>query len=93
VYMAVQLVNPPAFGVQPGERPRPFYDLLYMSFGVLTSNGPGDVTPVGAKVRSIVILEQIVGVLYVAILIARLAGIYPPRRGRDGEQPKSGGNS
>jgi hypothetical protein len=93
VYMAVQLVNPPAFGVQPGERPRPFYDLLYMSFGVLTSNGPGDVTPVGAKVRSIVILEQIVGVLYVAILIARLAGIYPPRRGRDAEQPKPGGNS
>jgi len=39
--------------------------------------------PVGAKVRSIVILEQIIGVLYVAILIARLAGIYPPRRARD----------
>ena len=84
-YLIVQLVDPGAFGVRVGERPRSFYDLLYMSFGLLTSNGPGDVTPVGAKVRSIVILEQIVGVLYVAILIARLAGIYPPRRPRDGQ--------
>ena len=84
-YMIVQLVDPGAFGVRAGERPRTFYDLLYMSFGLLTSNGPGDVMPVGAKVRAIVILEQIIGVLYVAILIARLAGIYPPRRARDAQ--------
>ena len=83
-YLIVQLIDPGAFGARVGER-RSFYDLLYMSFGLLTSNGPGDVTPVGAKVRSIVILEQIIGVLYVAILIARLAGIYPPRRQRDAQ--------
>ncbi len=82
-YLVIQLVDADAFGPHAGGRPRSFYDLLYMSFGVLTSNGPGDVTPAGPKVRSIVILEQIVGVLYVAILIARLAGIYPPRRARD----------
>jgi hypothetical protein len=84
-YLIVQLIEPSAFGVGAGDRPRSFYDLMYMSFGLLTSNGPGDVTPVGAKVRSIVILEQIIGVLYVAILIARLAGIYPPRRARDAQ--------
>jgi hypothetical protein len=83
-YLLVQIVDPGAFGAGPSER-RSFYDLLYMSFGLLTSNGPGDVMPVGAKVRSIVILEQIIGVLYVAILIARLAGIYPPRRARDAQ--------
>jgi hypothetical protein len=75
-YAFAQVVDPGVFG----EPARPFYDLLYMSFGVMTSNGPGDVIPVGSKIRSLVILEQIVGVLYVAILIARLAGIYPPRR-------------
>src|SRR5215831_2859755 len=37
VYMLVQLVDPAAFGARAGERPRGFYDLLYMSFGVLTS--------------------------------------------------------
>jgi hypothetical protein len=82
IYMAAQLMEPGAFGAPPGRR-RDFYDLLYMSFGTITSNGPGDVTPVGPKIRAIVIIEQIIGVLYVAILIARLAGIYPPRRARD----------
>ncbi|HTS21698.1 MAG TPA: ion channel [Casimicrobiaceae bacterium] len=84
-YLLVQLVDPGAFGARAGDKSRTFYDLLYMSFGLLTSNGPGDLTPIGAKVRSIVIVEQIIGVLYVAILIARLAGIYPPRRARDAQ--------
>ena len=83
-YMVVQLIDPGAFGARAGEPGRNFYDLLYMSFGLLTSNGPGDVLPVGSKVRSVVILEEVVGVLYVAILIARLAGIYPPKRARRG---------
>jgi hypothetical protein len=48
-----------------------------MSFGCLTSNGPGDIVPLGSKVRSLVILEQLAGALFIAILIARLAGIYP----------------
>ena len=50
-----------------------------MSFGALTSNGPGDIQIVGAKVRTLVILEQISGTLFVAILIARLASGYLPR--------------
>ena len=83
-YLLVQHVDPAAFGVAPGGRPRYFYDLLYMSFGVLTSNGPGDVAIVGAKVKALVILEQVTGTLFVAILIARLAGIYPPRPSRQG---------
>jgi hypothetical protein len=33
----------------------------------------------GAKVKALVILEQVVGTLFVAILIARLAGVYPAR--------------
>lgn len=30
--------------------------------------------------RSLCILEQLVGALFISILIARLAGVYPPRR-------------
>ncbi len=75
-YALVQHLDPHAFG---GAGSRPFHDFLYMSFGVLTSNGPGDVTPAGDEVKTLVILEQVTGTLFVAILIARLAGIYPPR--------------
>ena len=58
-------------------------DLVYFSFTVLTSTGFGDMYPLHPVARVLVTLEQIVGTLFVAIFIARLAGAYPPPR-RDG---------
>jgi Ion channel len=55
-------------------------DLLYFSFTVLTSTGFGDAVPVLRYARGLCVLEQLVGALFLAILIARLAGVYPPRR-------------
>lgn len=53
-------------------------EMLYFSFTVLTSTGFGDITPVHPVARMLCILEQVAGVLFIAILIARLAGTYPP---------------
>ena len=53
-------------------------ELLYFSFTVLTSTGFGDIVPVHPVARMLCVLEQILGLLYIAILIARLAGTYPP---------------
>lgn len=55
-----------------------FYDFVYFSFTVLTSTGFGDITPISRQARGTCVVEQIVGALFVAILIARLAGVYPP---------------
>ena len=52
-----------------------FWDLLYFSFTVLTSTGFGDIHPLARQARALVIVEQVVGVMYVAILIARLTGM------------------
>ena len=57
-----------------------FDDLLYFSFTVLTSTGFGDAVPVLRYARGLCVLEQLVGGLFLAILIARLSGVYPPRR-------------
>jgi hypothetical protein len=46
---------------------------------VLTSTGFGDLTPLTRQARGICMVEQLTGALFVAILIARLAGVYPPR--------------
>lgn len=54
-----------------------FYDLVYFSFTVLTSTGFGDFTPLGRQARGVCIVEQVAGSLFVAILIARLVGVYP----------------
>jgi Ion channel len=56
-----------------------FADALYLSITVLTSTGFGDVTPLTRQARGICMIEQITGALFVAILIARLAGVYPPK--------------
>ena len=53
-------------------------EMVYFSFTVLTSTGFGDITPVHPVVRMLCTLEQVAGVLYLAILIARLASAYPP---------------
>jgi len=53
-------------------------EMLYFSFTVLTSTGFGDITPLHPITRMLCVLEQIAGVLFIAILIARLAGTYPP---------------
>ena len=57
------------------------YDYLYFSFTALTSTGFGDITPVSRQARSLCVSEQLIGTLFLAILIARLAGVYPPREG------------
>lgn len=53
-------------------------DFLYFSFCTLTTVGYGDMTPVSAHARSLAMLEAVTGVLYVAITIARLVGLYRP---------------
>lgn len=59
------------------------FDFLYYSFVTLTTLGYGDVTPLTPRARSLAVLEAIVGVLFVAVLIARLVGLY----GQKGREP------
>jgi len=53
-------------------------ELLYFSFTVLTSTGFGDITPLHPVAHMLCVLERVTGVRFIAILIARLAGTYPP---------------
>ena len=64
-------------------------DFLYFSYTVLTSTGFGDIVPKSRQARAICNLEQLTGALYVAILIARLAGVYPPMPKDEGESASS----
>jgi len=52
-------------------------ELIYFSFTALTTAGFGDITPVLVQSRFLTIFEMVTGVMYVAILIARLTGVYP----------------
>ena len=48
----------------------------YFSFATLTTLGYGDITPDLPFIKVIAVMEAVIGVLYVAILVARLVSLY-----------------
>ena len=75
LYMALQILYPGSFVAYQGEGTRTFLELLYLSFANLTSVGLSDVTAVLPHARAVVIIEQVAGVMYVALIIARVVGL------------------
>jgi hypothetical protein len=75
LFMAVQIIWPGSFIAFQGEGERTWLELLYLSFANLTSVGLSDVTAVLPHARSVVIIEQVAGVMYVALIIARVVGL------------------
>jgi hypothetical protein len=55
---------------------RPWWQFFYFSFSTLSTVGYGDIVPLTMRARSIVVIEQMIAVFYVAIVIARLTGMY-----------------
>src|SRR5215467_6162949 len=53
-----------------------WFDCIFYSFVTLTSLGYGDIVPMTAQARSLSILEAVSGIMYVAVLIARLVGLH-----------------
>ena len=85
VFGLLQQFQPHAFYASSVHAPDEHLDwptMMYFSFTVLTSTGFGEITPVTRMARSLIILEQVLGVMYVAFLIARLANLY----GNDGQR-------
>ena len=75
VFAAAQVVWPGSFVGNGGPGDRSWFELLFLSFTTLTSVGLSDVVPVLPNARSLVIIEQIAGVLYVAMVVSRLVGL------------------
>jgi|RhiMethySRZTD1v2_1073278.scaffolds.fasta_scaffold54250_3 hypothetical protein len=76
IYVVCQAIEPETFtaAVDPtGERS--WMELLFMSFTTLSSTGLGDVIPVKSFGRALVMIEQVVGLAFVAMLVSRLVGL------------------
>jgi Ion channel len=78
VYSLVDHFYPLSFSIGGQPAALPPIDALYFSFTVLTSTGFGDIVPLARQARAVCVIEQLTGALFVAILIARLAGVYLP---------------
>ena len=54
---------------------RTWMELLFLSFTTLSSTGLSDVVPIKPFARSLVMLEQVAGVAYIAMVVSRLVGL------------------
>ena len=76
LYTVIQAIEPGSFtaAIDPtGERT--WMELLFLSFTTLTSTGLSDVVPVKASARSFVMVEQVAGLAYVAMVVSRLVAL------------------
>ena len=81
VYVLVQALDPGSFiaAVDPAAD-RTWLELLFLSFTTLSSTGLSDIVPVAPYARSVVMLEQLAGVAYIAMVVSRLVGLTIIRR-------------
>ena len=94
-YVVCQSIAPGSYtaAVDP-ESQRTWMELLFLSFTTLTSTGLSDVIPIKPFARGLSMIEQLVGLAYVAMLVSRLValtvlgrgdGSYDRRRSADTE--------
>jgi hypothetical protein len=80
-FTVVQAIAPESFtaAIDPtGDRS--WIELLFLSFTTLSSTGLSDVIPVKPFARAVVMLEQLAGVAYLAMVVSRLVSLTVLRR-------------
>jgi hypothetical protein len=75
-FTVYQAIEPDSFtaAVNAGQD-RTWVELLFLSFTTLSSTGLSDVVPITPFARGLVMLEQVAGVAYIAMVVSRLVGM------------------
>ena len=79
IYGMIASLQPKAFYLDPMINSHALptrFDFVYFSFATMTSVGAAGISAVSDQARSISIIEATLGVLYLAVLIARLIAAY-----------------
>ena len=76
-YSMLEIAVPGSFsGFAPGHDPRTDSSWIYFSFVTLTTLGYGDITPESAVARTLAYIQAVVGLFYMAVLVAGLVSAY-----------------
>jgi hypothetical protein len=83
LFVVCQAASPESFtaALSPASD-RSWMELLFLSFTTLSSTGLSDVVPIKPFARGVVMIEQLAGLAYVAMVVSRLVGL-TVLRGRD----------
>ena len=79
LFMGLQLLRPDAFVVAGGSNEMSWVQLLFLSSANFSATGLSDIYPAIAHARVLLVVEQWNGVMYFAIVVARLAGMLRSR--------------
>jgi hypothetical protein len=85
-YWLVAAMNPAAFALNTTtgvKESMQGFNALYFSLITLSTVGYGDITPVSKVARMLSAMEAVTGLLYVAVLIARLVALYSTPKSHD----------
>jgi len=75
LFVMTQALQPGAFSDGgPGVEPRTWSELNHLSFALLSSTGMGNVVAVSPHARALASVEMMVGLMYLAAVVARLIG-------------------
>ena len=77
LYSFLEVIQPGSIVYQFDEGKEISGDMIYFSFVTLTTLGFGDILPINKIAKVVVMVEAVMGVLYIAIMIGRLVGISP----------------
>ena len=78
-YELLATVQPHAFYLDPATNTHTTlnrFDFIYYSFGTITSLGSSGITAVSNQARSLTVIEAMLGIFYLAVVIARLVDAY-----------------
>lgn len=76
-----QLAVPGSFSAAlDADAPRTWTELLFLSFTTLSGVGLGDILPLTPAARSLVMIEEFAGVMYLALVVSRLIAMSVSRR-------------
>jgi len=82
LYMILELASPGSFSLPDGGVWGETMRFEYLSFVTITTLGYGDITPVTDKASALVIIEAVVGQIYLVVLVAWLVGMHVSRRSK-----------
>jgi hypothetical protein len=82
-YAFLDIVAPGSFQSLVAHQHFTWGDFTFLSFVTLTSVGYGDLVPLSGHAKALAIIESVTGVMYPAILIARLIGLHASARRHD----------
>ncbi|MBV9670057.1 MAG: hypothetical protein JOZ43_03790 [Acidobacteriales bacterium] len=88
LYAIIDILQPHSFYLDPAINPHAVpvgFDFIFFSFGSITTAGAAGIAAVSPQLRSVSMIESIVGVLYLAVMISRLMNAYQPNQPSSGE--------